>query len=89
MEKFDGTPTLIEQAGKGQTKIGRPTSQEQAGKGAAGNWTPHKCGPERAPAGLSTLTLKVSNGDSAGAHSGLNLQRVQVSAAPFPACSTH
>ena len=62
---------------------------EQAGKGAAELGALIKIDPERAPAGLSTLTLKVSNGDSAGARSGPNLQRVQVSAAPFPACSTH
>ena len=47
---------------------------EQAGKGAAELGALIKIDPERAPAGLSTLTLRVSNGDSAGARSGSQLQ---------------
>ena len=60
---------------------------EQAGKGAAELGALIKIDPERAPAGLSTLTLKVSNGDSAGARSGSQLQCALFSAAPFPACT--
>jgi len=60
---------------------------EQAGKGAAELGALIKIDPERAPAGLSTLTLRLSNGDLAGARSGSQLQCAQFSAAPFPACT--
>ena len=72
---------MSKQNGKNSTEPRGELNKLGRGQRETGRLT--KCGPERAPAGLSTLTLKVSNGDSAGAHSGLNLQRVQVSAAPF------
>ncbi len=62
---------------------------EQAGKGAAEIWARGHCGPERAPAEIHLYQLGFSYGDSAGARSESQRQRAQLSAAPFPACSTH
>ena len=53
--KLGGALEWIEQAGTGSA----PQWVEQAGKGAAENCEPLNFDPERAPAGLSILTLKV------------------------------
>jgi len=62
---------------------------EQARKGAAETWTRWRCDPERAPAELQLKSPGFQKGISGGARSGLNLQRAQFVAAPFPACSIH
>ena len=57
---------------------------EQAGKGAAENRTRGNCDPERAPAELPLNELRDQTWISAGARSGLQVNRVQITAAPFP-----